>query len=887
MKAATARAKVEAATALTIDTCALERAALLVPAVQAENEDAGAEKQLIARVRAFQPAARQQLFRALGCTPPFDNVFLADATRWIGAVAALVAKDRAATLDALFGNGGKDDGQRELVDRVRDAAPAIRARVLRAAGCPPPHDAALLADDGRWARAVAGLVEAWRRETARARFRKGGVRAANFMTAAKNLSKPERVWGFGKNDHGQLGTGATQAVTDHPESSQNSPVALEAFRGVPVRLVACGALHTVVATADGDVFAFGCNDKGQLGLGHQTPACVRAANAAPQRVPRLCGGARVRVREIVCGAYHTVALVGGAGASAGGAAYAWGANESGQLGLGSTAQAVPAPQEMTQLAGLPVGAVACGDKHTIIVLDFAAADEAASAATTARGSGNSGGASERRERRERRRARRTPRVWTCGSNDYGQLGTGGRIGCNALAPVPLPARLFEPSAAGAALADGGDDAPEQEQERTRADGVSSWVISVTHVAAGASFSMVALEACPRRRKGSQGGRGGGGGGGGGVTHHVLGWGDNGFGQLGLQAACERARPRRLGAPTHEAEPRRSRALSGRAAALLRCGAHHTLAVFADGEVWGCGSNIRGNLGAGRPDVRGVTREAERDLGTARRAPAQRIDALCRDALSEDEAEAEALYEPETDAERAAAQARARGRAPTVRSNCVRVGGLVALECGAAHCVGVCDSGGLLAWGSNAFGQLGIGPHYARYQPGPVHVQGLPTHVPVLAARMSCSSQHSFVFTPHGARALPEEEQRPLERFEDVLEEPPKRRRRPRAPPPAREASAAGEEEPPTAEEEERAPAANAQPRPASRPAGSSSLTSPVRPRTAPTAADETDAESVRTAKLIDSKLAAARAKAEAQAKGLDDAQTAALIARRTAEASQQ
>jgi regulator of chromosome condensation len=63
---------------------------------------------------------------------------------------------------------------------------------------------------------------------------------------------------FGDGDCGQLGCGP--AV-----SAARSPRVVAGLRGLEVGAVACGGLHTLVLTDNGEVYSFGCNDEGALG----------------------------------------------------------------------------------------------------------------------------------------------------------------------------------------------------------------------------------------------------------------------------------------------------------------------------------------------------------------------------------------------------------------------------------------------------------------------------------------------------------------------------------------------------------------------------------------------------------------------------------------------
>lgn len=66
------------------------------------------------------------------------------------------------------------------------------------------------------------------------------------------------VVAFGRNDYGQLGLGHNN-VRDEPTLL---------IKGIFVQQIACGYIHTVILEENGDVLVTGHNLCGQLGLGH-------------------------------------------------------------------------------------------------------------------------------------------------------------------------------------------------------------------------------------------------------------------------------------------------------------------------------------------------------------------------------------------------------------------------------------------------------------------------------------------------------------------------------------------------------------------------------------------------------------------------------------------
>src|SRR5690242_3010401 len=128
------------------------------------------------------------------------------------------------------------------------------------------------------------------------------------------------VWGWGTNSDWELGvtTAAGMMGSDTPVPATG----LEQVRGL-----ATGDDHGIALRADGSVWAWGKNDHGQVGVpqGENCPYHPRPCVQAAVAVPGLSG-----IKAVAATEDSSFAL------GADGTVWAWGANEKGQLGLGTT-----------------------------------------------------------------------------------------------------------------------------------------------------------------------------------------------------------------------------------------------------------------------------------------------------------------------------------------------------------------------------------------------------------------------------------------------------------------------------------------------------------------------------------------------------------------------
>ncbi|XP_059540570.1 RCC1 and BTB domain-containing protein 1 isoform X3 [Myotis daubentonii] len=149
------------------------------------------------------------------------------------------------------------------------------------------------------------------------------------------------VYAWGHNGYSQLGNGTTNQGIAPIQVCTNLLIK-------QVIEVACGSHHSVALAADGEVYGWGYNGNGQLGLGNNVNQLT------PVRVAALHS---VCVNQIVCGYAHTLALTDE------GLLYAWGANTYGQLGTGNKNNLLSPTHIMVEKERV-VEIAACHSAHT-------------------------------------------------------------------------------------------------------------------------------------------------------------------------------------------------------------------------------------------------------------------------------------------------------------------------------------------------------------------------------------------------------------------------------------------------------------------------------------------------------------------------------------------
>jgi alpha-tubulin suppressor-like RCC1 family protein len=274
------------------------------------------------------------------------------------------------------------------------------------------------------------------------------------------------AWGI--NDHGALGDGTT--------TDRSTPVQVRGLTGVMTQ-VAAGEEFSLALRSDGTVWAWGRNDRGQLGRG-----TTSSGELVPARVAVLN-----RVTKISAGRDFALAL------RSDGIVFAWGANRFGQVGNGAASfSPVTVPVKIAGLA--QVTGISAGSDSSL------ATETSGISAVTS--------------------------VWAWGNNDGGQLGDGTMAGHST---------------------------PER---------VTGLPVSIAGVSVGSQFAAVL-----------------------GTDGSVWGWGVNDLGQLNF------APSRPVTRPVNEIA-------AGSRITQISAGFLHMLALRSDGTVLGWGSNFFSQLGNG-------------------------------------------------------------------------------------------------------------------------------------------------------------------------------------------------------------------------------------------------------------------------------------------------
>jgi len=168
------------------------------------------------------------------------------------------------------------------------------------------------------------------------------------------LSSDGELAGWGVNSSGQLGNDTTTSPATPVPAFTSGPAA-----GKTIVAIAGGHTHSLVLSSDGQVFASGDNNRGQLGDD------TTNLRSTPVAVPTSGVLAGKTIVAIAAGAAHSLAL------SSNGEVFAWGYNALGQLGDGTNTDR-PAPVAVVSsgaLAGKRIIAIAAGSGHSLALSD--------------------------------------------------------------------------------------------------------------------------------------------------------------------------------------------------------------------------------------------------------------------------------------------------------------------------------------------------------------------------------------------------------------------------------------------------------------------------------------------------------------------------------------
>ncbi len=327
------------------------------------------------------------------------------------------------------------------------------------------------------------------------------VSAGSWHSLALGSDGNAYAWGY--NNYGQLGDGTT--------TTRYTPVRVKQPEGAPVDFtyvqISAGGLHSLALGSDGNVYTWGSNDYCEVSAGTQamwtTPVMVRM----PDRKTYPDLPKDFTYVQVSAGGFHYSLALGSDGY-----VYAWGYNEGGTLGNNTRTKYSSVPVRVCDPAnptdtnkGLKATQVSAGYDHSLAV-------------------GSDG------------------YTWAWGCNLQGQLGNS----VNGSSTNPVPVRVRDPAS------------PTDTNKGLKA----------TQVSGGYHYSLAV---------GSDG--------------NTYAWGNNNYGQLGNNTTSNSTVPVHVCGPANPTDTNK-----GLKATQVSAGYYSSLAVGSDGNAYAWGYNNYGQLG---------------------------------------------------------------------------------------------------------------------------------------------------------------------------------------------------------------------------------------------------------------------------------------------------
>ncbi|KAM8819843.1 uncharacterized protein ACNFOS_014551 [Eudromia elegans] len=166
--------------------------------------------------------------------------------------------------------------------------------------------------------------------------------AGSYTSAA--ITEDGQLFMWGDNSEGQIGLDNEPCVC----------VPCQVVVGKPVSSVSCGYYHSALITGDGELYTFGEPENGKLGL---LPEQLKNS-----RVPQPVPGIMEKVNKVACGGGHTVVLTERD-------VYTFGVGQYGQLGHGTFLFETSVPKCVEHLRRHKIRSIACGENHTAVIAE--------------------------------------------------------------------------------------------------------------------------------------------------------------------------------------------------------------------------------------------------------------------------------------------------------------------------------------------------------------------------------------------------------------------------------------------------------------------------------------------------------------------------------------
>lgn len=179
------------------------------------------------------------------------------------------------------------------------------------------------------------------------------------------------TWGTFRDSKGVIGVSSSHSHVSNSSTSSISncssitttefhivPTLLKELSALKIKQIAAGANHLLALAQDGEVYAWGCGEQGQLGrriLERHKLLALQPTRITPRR-HRTHGG----IISLTCGSYHSFLL------AADGTVFAVGLNNFGQLGLGDFQDRL-APEQIPTEAwqGHKIVSLSAGEHHSM------------------------------------------------------------------------------------------------------------------------------------------------------------------------------------------------------------------------------------------------------------------------------------------------------------------------------------------------------------------------------------------------------------------------------------------------------------------------------------------------------------------------------------------